>query len=118
MMKEKTFALYRSFVGCLLLTTLFACASVAPHQQISEAKQALMSAVKLSREKKLNEAERLLLQSAYDRLQQAESALQDQRYNDADLLSAESKRLSQRILKDHRPQQKKSQSQFNFQYRY
>lgn len=120
-MKQKTFALYRSYIGCLLLSGLVACVSIPPHQQISEAKQALSSAANLVQSGKLDQQDKLVLQSAYDKLQQAEFALQNQRDNDAALLSEESKRLSQRILRKYPTHSQASQpvkSPTNIKFRY
>lgn len=120
-MKQKTFALYRSCIGCLLLSGLVACVSISPHQQISEAKQALSSAAVLAQSGKLNQQDKLLLQSAYDKLQQAEFALQNQRDNDATLLSEESKRLSQRVLRQYPIRQQPAPSSnppSNIKFRY
>lgn len=112
-MKEKTFALYRSFIGCLLLSSLFACTSIAPYQQISEAKQALSGVLSLSENEQLNDIEMISLQSAQQKLYQAEQMMSNQQYDQAGFLSEESKRLSQNILKTH---QKTIRSNVKFRY--
>lgn len=99
---KQLFALYRIDIACLLMVfTLTACVLVPPDQQMSEAKQALQSADTLVTEQS-NEALKSEYLAAETALLQAEVAMKNKDYAQAKQLIAESKRLSQGILKQQR----------------
>lgn len=112
-MKQRATKYYPSIIGCLFLSLLTACISLPPHQQISEAKQALNGVIQLTQKQPLNERDYRLFRLAKDRLKQAEQALQQQHHEQASLFSEESKRLSQTILRN---QQNSPKSNIKFRY--
>lgn len=112
-MKKKSAKHYPSITGCLFLSLLMACASLPPHQQISEAKQALNGVIQLTQTQSLSEKDHRLFQQAKARLRQAEQAIQQQQHEQAGLYSEESKRLSQAVLRNH---QQSTQSNIKFRY--
>lgn len=110
--------LYRRLFPCLLLSFLVACSTLPPYQQISDAKQALAAAEKVlhqttaETEASLSEEDRASYNLAKDSLNQAEKALSQQQFAEANAWSARSKQQSQLILKRHQ------QSQSNIHFRY
>lgn len=108
-MFKKSSALYRSLVICLLTVGLLAgCATSAPHQTISEAKQALSTAQSHLKtpEDKAN------YQDASQLLIRAEASMSANDYTSADFLSRQSLAISRQLI------QKKTNSQNNIKFRY
>lgn len=103
-MLKQIFTLYRTNIVCLsMVIGLTACTLTPPHQQMSEARQALMSAQSLITEQSDASLKKDYI-AAEKALLEAESAMQNKDYSLAKQLISESKQRSQGILKQHQQQ--------------
>lgn len=101
-MKKHPSLPFRATLFTLLLSLLFACA-LPPYQQMSEAKQALLTAKDYVNNNAATIQDQRDYQAASEALTAAEQAVDQERYQDAKQLLFNSKNKSQEIIKRHLP---------------
>lgn len=112
---RKFYSLYASLFGCLLLASLISgCATPAPYQQMSEAKQALMMIEKLTNQKPLTPTDAQTYQQAQYAYQQAVHYLSYKANSESTHWVKRSLDLSQKLLKHYQPNN--HQSNIHFRY--
>lgn len=114
-MLNQSLTIYRSLL--LFLALSVGCATTAPYQAMSDAKQALVAAKStMDKRKTVSDSDKTNYYQAKQALTAAEAALNQGRHGQARQLIEQSQGYSQTILKRLREQPNNSPSTYQFRY--